>query len=207
MYEPNAEMITLCEKPDDWYCPREYKVESGEWERWGYTYSKNRDSDILTVSNYETIKDDMLERFPDDVMVIPSSHWLCGWIDQLWIRHYNDNGPTKAHYAIMEWKAKLDSYPVSDESDFCQREYDNQIEYLTAHQSLTESQAKSVYGWLSYNGIEWYDDNTWVEDKYVDKAKDALFIDAMDRTEIDIAEWVKIFLDTIIADNQQMRFV
>ena len=208
-YEPTLEIMKMCAKPSYWFAPSD-KPE--DWERWGSTYSKNRDSDILAISNYETISDDMLERFPDEVTVISSSHWLVGWIDELYIKHYDDNGPTAAHESIMAWKDELENYCVADDEDFSQREYDSTIENIKWIGSVDERQAGEIFTWLWNNG---YDseleccDGTggYPSEESLDKAKDALFIDVFDRSDIDPVQWIKEFLNIAIDDVRQMRFI
>ena len=100
------------------------------FKTWGITGpGMHRDSDCLQISNYETIKADLEKRFPDDVEVICSSHWLVGWSDQIAVRVIDEDGePTPCFEAVLEWNAALEDYPVADEEDFSRREYEDFLE-------------------------------------------------------------------------------
>jgi hypothetical protein len=92
-------------------------------ERWGFTFTQTRDSDALERSNYTTIRDDMSERFPDDIVDEHWGHWACGWVDQLAVRMLNDDGKvTLAGNSILEWMDKIEDYPIADEDHFSQLE-------------------------------------------------------------------------------------
>lgn len=78
--------------------------------------TRNRDSDILTESNFECA----LERLggeSDNVQVIRFGHWACGWWEALCVVE----GSNKEALAQKMHK-DLDGYPVLDENDFSERE-------------------------------------------------------------------------------------
>ena len=154
MYEPTKEIKDLCALEDNFCWHGDTDIP--DKERWGPTISKSRDSGPLEESNFQAITQDMLERFPEDTRIVLSTHWGFGWVEQLFVRHYDDNGPTPAHEAIMQWHDKLSNYPVANEEDFSQREYDSQLELLTSCYPVDEEQAKKVWQWLWDN--EYYFD-------------------------------------------------
>jgi hypothetical protein len=116
----------------------------------GRVFGMHRDSDILEVSNYETIKKDLESRFPDDIEELHDSHFLVGWMDTLCVRVYEIEMErykvfTDAFKAAYEWKLKLDDYPVADEEDYSKREWEDFNNYITGTEGLPEEAA----GWLS----------------------------------------------------------
>ena len=56
---------------------------------WVLTFGRHRDSDVLGISNYETIlklfEEKKFEK-QDDYRVEGSNHWAVGWIDQIMVR-------------------------------------------------------------------------------------------------------------------------
>jgi hypothetical protein len=100
-------------------------------ETWAWAISRTRDSDLLDESNWETITADMKKRFPKDVRVEEFSHWAVGWIKRLAVRMLNrSGGVTAAGKAIIDWKRKLDDYPVADEEDYSRRDYESTMEHM-----------------------------------------------------------------------------
>lgn len=85
---------------------------------------RNRDSDILEESNFEAT----LERLGGEsknVEVHRFGHWGCGWFELITV---NPKATAKLRIAY-EIKAALESYPVLDESDFCEREHEQSLDY------------------------------------------------------------------------------
>lgn len=93
---------------------------------WGITGPhQTRDSDVLERSNFEVIKVDLLEKFPDDIDVIGCSHWAVGWVDSIVCRVYDDDGNiTDAFRTIIEWKEQLEEYPVANEEHYSEMEHE-----------------------------------------------------------------------------------
>lgn len=123
-------------------------------------YTHHRDSGLLAQSNAAQIEK-ALEPFTegDDPEVIPEhhSHWAVGWIDGVSIRVFDGNGQVteafKAYHALAEQMA---DYPLLDESDFSNREYEATLENignaawrLKRQFDLPESWEGDVYSWLS----------------------------------------------------------
>lgn len=84
--------------------------------------------DILNESNFRVISKDMTERFPEAAVIeLFGGAW--GKIDHLIVDMLDDEGKvTEAGKAILDWKEKLDDYPVADEEDWTelQEEYAEQ---------------------------------------------------------------------------------
>jgi hypothetical protein len=100
---------------------------------WGSCFTlEHRDSNTLDQSNSATIKqlikDNGLE---DDFEVCNFNHWAVGWAEQLAIRLATEDGIN--HEALTFWQSILDSlenYPVLDEDDYYNREYEDFIDTL-----------------------------------------------------------------------------
>ena len=117
---------------------------------WAITFSKNRDSNLMEESNYDSIKEDLEKRFPDDVSDEHFSHLAVGWVDHLLVRMLDKRGDvTKAGAAALEWKERLDGYPVADEEDLSRRELEATLDNIKFEGSLDEETAQKVYDWLS----------------------------------------------------------
>jgi hypothetical protein len=86
--------------------------------------SRNRDSELLTESNWHTVLK-TLGGESDSVQVIRHGHWACGWIEYLMI---DSNDKEKIELAESIEKA-LEGYPVWDEEDFSNREYEAAASY------------------------------------------------------------------------------
>lgn len=101
----------------------------GEHPHWLIAYSVHRDSDCLSESNFETFRK-ALEELPavkewtqsDEcpVQIERFHHWAVGWIDYLVI----DPACSDAVKLALEFAARLEDYPVLDETDFSDREYE-----------------------------------------------------------------------------------
>jgi len=92
----------------------------------GWQYSKaafvflgrHRDSDLLTESNFECALA-ALGGESDTVRVVREGHWAVGWVE--WIAIHESD--TKALNIADDILCALSDYPVLDESDFSEREW------------------------------------------------------------------------------------
>lgn len=100
--------------------------------------SRSRDAEILEDSNFECA----LERLGGEskhVEVVRASHWACGWIETIIVSPKSLKALNEA-YNIRE---ELDTYPVLDESDFCERENEYQSEFAdSVKEELADALAK-----------------------------------------------------------------
>lgn len=85
-------------------------------EEWRVLITRNRDSDILTNSNWECIIDEFSEE-SENVEVFSFGHWACGWWECLAVREN-----TEEYKKALEIHKALEDYPVYDESHFSDRE-------------------------------------------------------------------------------------
>ena len=101
--------------------------------------SRSRDSGILDESNWEVALRE-LGGESDDVQIHRFGHWACGWFEIILINPNSD----KIDEA-QELADSLESYPILDESDFSQREYDAAIE-------LGYTWSEDGDGWVDSDG-------------------------------------------------------
>jgi len=114
------------------------------------TFSQNRDSGIREQSNYAAVKEDLEKRFPNDVSDERFNHFAVGWVDHLLVRMLDKKGKvTKAGIAALEWKDRLDDYPIADEEDLSRRELEATLDNIRHEGGLDEDTAQKVYDWLS----------------------------------------------------------
>lgn len=85
-------------------------------EGWFIVLGRNRDSDILTESNFDAALKS-LGGEGDDVQVHRFGHWACGWYELLLVRP-----DTKACKRAEEIESALSDYPVLDDEDLSERE-------------------------------------------------------------------------------------
>lgn len=86
--------------------------------------SRTRDSSILEESNFDAA----LKRLggeSETVQVHRFNHWACGWIEHILI-----DASDKEKVAIAEQiERDIDAYPVLNEDDFSEREWNQMSEY------------------------------------------------------------------------------
>ena len=132
-----------------------YYGDLDESDGWGRAFGVHRDSDVLEISNWETISADLAERFPDDWTSESSSHWAVGWVEEGRVRVLRDpdadiaeENLTEAFLAVLDWKERLDEYPVADEEDFSRREWEDFEETLTQCYDVPEEDVHYAAGYL-----------------------------------------------------------
>ena len=85
---------------------------------------QHRDSGHLDQSNFAVVLSD-LEKHGEGVEVNRTGHWAVGWTETILIHESND----AALQAADKWAKKLADYPVANEDDFSDREYNAACEY------------------------------------------------------------------------------
>ena len=105
--------------------------------------SRNRDSEILDESNFESALE-MLGGESQDVQIIRYGHWACGWFELIQINPKRIDLIKKC----IEIKELLEQYPVLDDSDYYERETEYQQIY--ANEASEDIQA----GLEAHFGIE-----------------------------------------------------
>ena len=128
---------------------------------WTIFYSHNRDSRLLDLSNAGVIAEAM-EPFTEgddpDVVSESHNHWAVGHVDGWSIRVSKNGEITEAFRKYHELMERLDDYPILDESDYSNREFEATLENITDAAwrlkndfDLPEGWELEVYSWLSDN--------------------------------------------------------
>ncbi len=128
-------------------------------ENWAIFYTSHRDSGLLDQSNAAAIAKAM-QPFTDgddpDVVFESHNHWALGHIDGFSIRVFRNGEITDAFSKYHELAERLADYPVLDEEDYSQREFDATIENLTDaiwrlqnEYDLPVDWESDVFDWLS----------------------------------------------------------
>jgi hypothetical protein len=127
-----AELVGNWKKFDSfaWFRRREL----ADPDAWAVVYTHHRDSGLLAQSNASVIVK-KLEPFTDgddpDVVFESHGHWAVGHIDGFSVRVFKDGEITPAFKVYHELAERLANYPILDESDYGQREYDATLENIT----------------------------------------------------------------------------
>jgi len=127
-----AEMAGNWKKFDSfaWFRRREL----ADPDAWAVVYTHHRDSGLLDQSNASVIAR-KLEPFADgddpDVVAESHGHWAVGHIDGFSIRVFKDGEITDAFRTYHELAERMANYPILDETDYSQREYDATLENIT----------------------------------------------------------------------------
>ena len=128
-----------------------------EGVEWALLYTHNRDSTILDQSNSAVIKkamDEFLNK--GDIVESESSHWAVGWVAGYAIRVYDDEGNiTPAFTKFAEMQLAKDDYPVLDESDYSEREWEATHDNIEneGRQYLKDNPPED---WV-YQLVQWWD--------------------------------------------------
>ncbi len=153
------------------------------------TYTHHRDSTLLPLSNAAAIEK-MMKKYIGQGTAWQEEHsswlvgWMSGWIIQVYTKRKK---PTAAFRAWCEIQQKLSDYPVLDEDDYYEREYQATIENIkqavqychepgvsAAVDALEDGWEYDLYYWLSNNNeseIESRDDSgAWPSDTAIREA-------------------------------------
>ena len=130
-------------------------------ENWSVIYTQHRDSGLLDQSNAAVITKAMqpfAEGDDPDVVFESHSHWAVGHIDGFSVRVFKDSKITEAFQKYHDLAEQMDDYPILDESDYSDREYEATLENiedaawrLKNEFVLSEGWVDQVYGWLADN--------------------------------------------------------
>lgn len=128
-------------------------------ENWAVVYTHHRDSGLLDRSNVGVIIEKLApftEGDDPDVVEERHSHFAVGYIDGFSIRVFRDGEITQAFRVYHELAVRLDNYPVLDESDYSEKDYDATLDNITdaarrlRHDYvLPDDWPGEVYSWLS----------------------------------------------------------
>ena len=102
-------------------------------EDWAIIYTHNRDSGLLDQSNAAVIAKAM-QPFADaddpDVVFESHSHWAVGHVDGFSVRVFKHGEITPAFQRYHELATAMEEYPILDESDYSDREYEATLENI-----------------------------------------------------------------------------
>ena len=96
-------------------------------------YTRNRDSNCLAESNHHALVKRLQKHFEadePDIDVERHNHWAVGWVEGFVIRVFKDGQVTEAFADFAKLMQKLSDYPVLDEEDFSNREYEESIDTI-----------------------------------------------------------------------------
>jgi hypothetical protein len=96
--------------------------DDNDYKEWYGVVGQSRDSDCLERSNFETALA-ILGGESDDVRVERFDHWAVGWIEEVYVRP-----DSEAYKIAVDIEKRLQNYPVLDEEDYCQKEYEEASE-------------------------------------------------------------------------------
>lgn len=140
-----------------WFPPE--KLEDAD--QWAIIYTHHRDSGLLDESNAAVIEKAMqpfTEGDDPDVLFESHFHWAVGHVDGFSVRVFKYGEITKAFETYHALARQLDDYPVLDESDYSDREFEATLENIEdaawklKHEfDLPEGWECEVYSWLSDN--------------------------------------------------------
>lgn len=128
-------------------------------DAWAIIYTHNRDSGLLDQSNSQQITES-LEPFTEgddpDVVMESHDHWAVGHVDGFSIRVFRDGQITDAFRTYHHLMEQLDGYPILNEEDYSEREYEATVENiadaawrLKHEHDLPDGWEGYVYSWLS----------------------------------------------------------
>ena len=134
---------------------------------WAIFYTSNRDSSLLEESN-ESVINEALKPFEEngDVVFEQHSHWAVGFVSGFSLKVFDaDGNVTEAFKKYHELHVRMDNYPVLDESDWSERQYEatrenvaSVIKDVTGKQPSNKLVTK-VDCWLSMNDPDSLDDS------------------------------------------------
>lgn len=140
-----------------WY--RESEIDDPE--NWAVIYTHHRDSGLLDLSNASVIRKKLLpftEGDDPDVVFESHTHWAVGHIDGFSLRVFQDGKITEAFRIYRELMEQKDTYPILDETDYSNREYEATVANikdaawkLKDEFILPEDWEYQVYDWFSEN--------------------------------------------------------
>jgi hypothetical protein len=100
---------------------------------WMIHHTRNRDSSLIAQSNHAAIEKALAQFDESTVRAQHFGHWACGWVDGFAIKvHSADGTLTDAFKVWCEIERALADYPLLDDSDYSEREYNAGIENITS---------------------------------------------------------------------------
>lgn len=82
--------------------------------------AQTRDSSVIEQSNFDTALEMLGGEVENRVEVQRASHWACGWVEVIYVHRK----AKKQLKILSEIVAALEDYPILDEGDWSEREYE-----------------------------------------------------------------------------------
>ncbi len=133
-------------------------------DQWAIVYTSGRDVGLLAQSNHAEVSKRLapfMEGDDPDVVAEDHNHWAVGFLSGFSLRVFHGDGSITP--AFEEWcriREELDNYPVLNESDYSEREYqatlDNYRHEMWRHKNFPEGWEAEVYSWFSDRGLDRY---------------------------------------------------
>ena len=154
------------------------KFDSFAWSRgydlhdadaWTIHYTSSRDAGLLEQSNEQAINK-RLKPFTEgddpDVVIESHGHWVVGHVDGFSLRVRTADGSiTPAFEEFCRIQRQLANYPVLNESDYSDREYEATLENYRGEmwrltEELPEGWEGKVFSWFCDHDHEGFTENT-----------------------------------------------
>jgi hypothetical protein len=129
-------------------------------EEFGLWILSHRDSGLVDRSNGAIIRKRLAKfEVSGDVIFFGCSHWAVGHTDEMAVRVYQPGTTqtTAAFDELAEIEDATEAYPILDESDYSDREYESALEGIDCMmlgdvpKDVPDDWKEQVYGWLSNN--------------------------------------------------------
>lgn len=137
-------------------------------DRWCIWYTSSRDAGLLEQSN-ETVFNKRLAPFAEgensDLVFERHSYLAVGHLEGFSIRVFRDDGSiTPAFEEFCRIKERLEDYPILDEQEYTEREYEATLDNFRSEMrrlkdDLPDGWAGEVYSWFSDHGQDRYIEN------------------------------------------------
>jgi len=112
---------------------------------------RTRDSQLRELSNANALEKALakVQEFDDEYAIVSANHWAVGWVDHLAFRVIGDDGqPTEIFKWLLSWFDALSDYPVADDDDYSEREYEAVMENIRdAGHRIKEGGPVEEMGW------------------------------------------------------------
>jgi hypothetical protein len=132
-------------------------------DNWAIFYTHHRDSGLLDQSNASIIEK-TLEPFTigddPDVVFERHFHWAVGHIDGFSIRVYRNGAITEAYRTYRELQERIADYPILDEEDHSNREYEATIENIRGTAWRLKNEIDLPEGWEGH-AYDWFSENNF----------------------------------------------
>jgi hypothetical protein len=171
MYDEEVKLALT--KPRDYFGSLNDWIDAG----YGATIWKNRDSDALELSNYDAarkIYEDAGFEYGRDFVTDGANHWAVGWVESIVVRVLDcecdddviqdrvitdrDDGwwcetcdtmceVSAIFKEALEIRNRLEDYPVLDEMDLCEREWNDMADWC--EQEVGDEYGAELHKYLS----------------------------------------------------------